>query len=193
MNPTLVQAPSEGPVSLEKLKTHLRVSHSEQDDLLRDCLASAVALLDGPYGELGCAMIAQNWREDFPSPPRSGGALELSAGPVTELVSVEYYSAGGDWQAADLANFVLFQDGNSDFLKGAVWPVVGSHVMPLRITYRCGLAATASNLPQNLARAVLMLAGYFFRFSEHAVQGVAPVEVPISVDRLIAPFKRVWV
>lgn len=65
MTLTLVTPPV-GPVaSLSRLKQHLRIDTSIDDVQLEALEATTVALLDGPTGILGRAILPQTWRQTF--------------------------------------------------------------------------------------------------------------------------------
>lgn len=67
LTPTLVTAPTMPPVTLDEVKAHLRVDHSEEDAEIAVLLTAAVGHLDGWRGILGRAIMPQTWRVTVPS------------------------------------------------------------------------------------------------------------------------------
>lgn len=192
MSLTLVTPPDALPVDLETLRTHLRVEVGHEEDYLTQCLATAIAQLDGDNGELGCALLHQVWAERLP-PLRAGrGTVCLSLHPVVALQAVEYRDAAGAWQTADLNAFELFEDDGRFWVQSRSWPTTGDYPKPLRLTYQAGFGATGWDIPSPLARAVLLLAAHFYENREPVVMDGTPVEMPRSVDSLVAPYKVWW-
>ncbi len=53
IKPALTEAPTEYPVSLAAIKTHLRVDHDDENELINVLIAAATDHLDGYGGILG--------------------------------------------------------------------------------------------------------------------------------------------
>jgi uncharacterized phiE125 gp8 family phage protein len=62
LRPILVTPPSSFPVTLDEVKKHCRVDHSDDDDLLQAYIEVAVTHLDGWSGILGRCMLNQTWK-----------------------------------------------------------------------------------------------------------------------------------
>lgn len=189
MSLLIVTAPAEKPVTAQELKAHLRVTSSAEDSVINDCLDTAIAMLDAE-GELGAAMISQTWAETFFRVPPVGGDLALGLGPVSEISAVEYRDQAGAWHVADLADFDLYDGGGRPFVRSRAWPSIGDFPDAIKITFVAGYGATASDVPAPLRQAIKLLAANFYEIREPVVLGVTPAEMPISVDRLIAPYRR---
>ncbi|MCI5095775.1 MAG: head-tail connector protein [Rhodobacteraceae bacterium] len=192
MSLTLVTPPAALPVELDTMRGHLRVEEGQEEVYLTHCLTTATAQLDGDNGELGCALLHQTWAERFP-PVRTGRtAVCLSLHPVVTLQAVEYRDAAGAWQSADLGAFELFEEDGRFWVQSKSWPTPGAYPKPLRLTYRAGFGATGADIPSPLVHAVLLLAAHFYENREPVVMDGTPVEMPRSVDALIAPYKVWW-
>lgn len=191
MSLVLTFAPVEPPVAIEQLRAHLRLEVGEEDDHLQHCLDVAVAQFDGDNGELGRALTDQTWRESFGSLPGSGGAVELTLGPVKRVVKVEVYSAAGIWQEVDLSAIELFEIAGRFCVSAAHWPRPGRSRQPLRIEYQAGFGS-ASDVPKPIVHAILLFAAHLYKAREPVVFEGQPVEVPLSIARLVAPFKNWW-
>lgn len=189
MTLSIVSPPGAKPVDAADLKAHLRVTSSAEGGVIDDCLDTAIAMLDGE-GELGAAMISQTWAETFPRVPGAGGDLDLSLGPISEILAVDYRDQEGAWQAAPLADFELYDGGGRPFVRSDAWPAIGAYPDAIKITFIAGFGPLASDVPAPLRQAVKLLAANFYEIREPVVLGVTPAEMPISVDRLIAPYRR---
>lgn len=113
----LVAGPSLPVVSLDEAKAHLRVSHDDEDDLIRGLIAAATAYLDGLDGVLGRALSPQTWRAVY----REGSATDcLPIGPVISRqdpmtmdgeTSVTFVAGYADGVPAPISRAILLHIG----------------------------------------------------------------------------------
>ena len=189
---TRIAPPLLEPIDLADMRAHLRITSvdAEVDTYISDCIAAAVGMLDAE-GELGLCLIDQDWAETFASGPRDGRDLCLSLGPVSAIVSVEYRDAAGDWVTAPPADFALYTNGETggQFVRSAAWPPLAPFPDALKVTYRAGMSPTPAGVPAPLRHALKILAAHFFEIREAVVIGTVASAIPISVDRLIAPYR----
>ncbi len=68
MTPYLITAPTVQPVTLDEMKSHLRVLSTDEDADIETRLAGAVAHLDGWGGVLGRCIMSQTWAIDVTGP-----------------------------------------------------------------------------------------------------------------------------
>lgn len=200
MNLTLITAPATWPIDLDRLRDHLGEPREgvdgfeqEVDALVQEALATAVGMLDGDQGELGKALIAQVWQEEFERVPANGGAVQLGIGPVRGINKVEVRDVAGAWQVVDVLGFELLRSDGQYSLASDAWPASASYRTRLRVTYEAGFGASAAEIPPAIRRALLLLAAHFYEFRDPVVLEGKPTEVPISIERLLAPYKPVWV
>lgn len=200
MNLALITAPAALPVDLDRLRDHLGEPREgcpgfeqEVDDLVQEALATAIGMLDGDQGELGKALIAQVWQEEFAQLPANGGAVHLGIGPVRSINKVEVRDAVGAWQEVSVLGFELLRSDAQYSLTSDAWPVSASYRTQLRVTYEAGFGASAEEIPPAIRRALMLLAAHFYEIRDPVVLEGRPTEVPISVGRLLEPYKPVWV
>lgn len=190
---TLISPPAVAPVDLAKLQAHLRVEPGDDDEFLQHCLDTAIAQFDGADGELGRALVSQTWRETFQAVPARGQSVELFLAPVSSVARVEVFTSAGSWEAVPEASIELFEDdGRFRVAVAAAWPRPGQHRSPLRIEYVAGYGATSDAVPKPVCHAVLLFAAHLYKAREPVVFEGAPVEVPLSIGRLVANFKTWW-
>ena len=197
--PVLVTPPEILPVSLAEAKLHLRVDHGDDDALIASLIKAAVDHLDGWTGILGRCLVEQTWRQDFDA---LAGCLPLSLAPVAEIVSVEYVDENGVTRTLDGSDYALRVDaGGRAFLNVSARPAASS----ASVTYKAGYPTipevpedgdtpavpAQSMVPDAIKAAILLLIGHWYANRE-AVAGEFSV-VPMAVEALIAPYRRVGI
>jgi len=179
------------PVSLATLQAHVRREPGEDDVFLQHCLDVAVGQFDGDDGELGRALITQTWEETYAVVPAPGGAVELTLAPVSALAKVEVYTSAESWEEIAVAEAELFEDAGR-YLVAADWLRPGKHRAPLRITYVAGYGEEATSVPPQIIHAILLFAAHLYEVREPVSFEGTPVEVPLSIARLVANHKTWW-
>lgn len=159
-------------VTLAEAKAACRVLHDDEDDFIQHLVDSATALIDGPFGYLGRAIITQQWRASFPRGSVSGGgALALPFGPVESIDTIKTFD--GTTLSADLkADFELFGRQWAPVIKpksGINWPSLADRPDALQVEFTAGAAAAAAPVKQ----AILMMVARWYRHRE---------EGPIDAD-----------
>lgn len=179
--PERVLAPQSTPVSLAEAKQHLRVDHSEEDDLINGLIEAATSYLDGYQGVLGRCLITQRWQQDFEGCARK---LELSL-PASSVVQVTY-----DSDVVLSSKYVLTNSPmrtNVLLKQGESWGSGSESLYPIRVTYECGYGSPA-DVPSSLKAAMLLLIGNWYINREQAVyKNVA--DLPHGVQALLNPYR----
>ena len=190
--PWRVTAPAVTPVTLAAAKQHLAVDHDEHDDRITLAIDAATAHLDGYAGILGRALVRQTWREHVAFWP-AGRCVPLALAPVLSVASVSCRTAAGDQVTLpETAYRVLAETGDPVLLISmtADLPTLERAPDAVTITYEAGYGDPA-DVPAPLRAAILMMVGDQYRFTETAALGVASaVPMSVTVDRLVAPFRR---
>lgn len=180
--PVLITPPEDVPVSLDVAKMHLRVDHDDDDVLISSLIKAAVDHLDGWTGVLGRCLLEQTWRQNFDTLAR---CMPLPLGPVIEIVSVDYFDANGSEQTMDPDDYLLRTDaGGRSVLELKSWPSSRS----ASVTYKAGFSV----VPVAITTAILMLVAHWYANREAAAAGDLAT-VPMAVDALLAPYRRVGV
>ena len=176
--PVLVTPPSAAPVSLIEAKAHLRVDHDEDDDSINLLIGAAVGHLDGWTGILGRCLATQTWRQDYSC---FAPVLRLPLEPAASITSItddgepvasESYSLATDAGGS----VVRFAEGVS--LTGAI-----------SVTFVAGY----EDVPAPIKAAILLMVGHWYQNREAVAVGVTVENLPMAVDALLAPYRRVGV
>lgn len=105
--PVLVTAPTALPVSLEDVKTALRVDGNDSDGDLTRLIQSAVDHYEGWSGVLGICLVSQTWRQDY---GRFENKMGLRLRPVQSVEAIRYRNAAGQIATVASADYALKQD-----------------------------------------------------------------------------------
>jgi len=183
-------APAVTPVSVTEVKTHLRITGSDDDTYLTALIGAAVAYVDAT-GVLGRAMITQSWAQWVPQSP---GYVRLAIGTFQSLTSVEYYDADGALQTDTLSNYETRLDRDHVLCKpkeGFSWPSAQSRGDAIKITYAAGFGDAGTDVPAGVRHALLMLVGHWYETRE-TVGEANTYDAPKAFDALISNERVGW-
>lgn len=190
----LVTAPADTPISLAEAKAHLRVDVSSDDDYITALIAAAVSLVDGHEGMLGgLAMFTQTWTLNvFKS---QNGMVRLPMYPVQSVSGISYYDADDADQTDTVSNYYLHAFSDKAWLvpkDGFAWPSTSYRPDALRITFVAGYGV-AADVPEDLKLALKFLVAHWYANREPVTLGLAPSNLPLSVETLLGRYKRGFV
>jgi uncharacterized phiE125 gp8 family phage protein len=190
LSPVRTSAPATNPVTLTEAKLQCRVDHTDDDTLIGLLISAATAYLDGYAGVLGRALVTQTWRQDLES---FSDPLRLALGPVASITSVTYYDADNAVQTLAGTVYGLFSDEFGAYLAlkpDQTFPSVYSRRDAISVTYVAGVADSA--VPAPIKHAILLMVGHWYANREAVAPGQM-YDVPMAVDALIRPYRRVGV
>lgn len=193
MQPYLLTPPSETPVSLAEAKAHCRVTHSDDDTYITGLIGAAVGHLDGRAGILGRCIMEQEWVFPFPKWPATG-KLVVDIPDVTEA-AVTYFDEDGAEQTVPDSVYLVERDvrGTAIWLmSGFTWPALhADRPAPVQVTVTAKILANAPAL-QAIRHAMLLMIGHWYENREAVMVGQLDTRtLPLAVDRLLAPLRRV--
>ncbi|WP_366555251.1 head-tail connector protein [Aquibaculum sediminis] len=188
--PVLVTPPSGVLLSLAEAKAHLNidVDATYDDFTINTYIDAATAYLDGYHGILGRALLNQTWKQSY---AEFSWLLRLRLAPVLEVTQLTYYDRDGQQQTVDSEAYSLFHDDLGPlvtFHDDYQFPSVANRPDAVTVTYECGVGDQP--VPHPVKQAALLLVGHWYEHRE-AVSEVAQSAVPMAVDALVAPYRRV--
>jgi uncharacterized phiE125 gp8 family phage protein len=155
-------SPSSYPVTLARVKEHLRVTWSSEDDLITAYLAAAVnqaqaesnlQFIDATY-KLYLDNFPVNLLSEIPAEDRF--AIRIPVGPVTAITSVEYIDANGDTQTVSASNYYVGLN-TGRIVPAVAWPIVYiPRPESVIVTLQAGWANAAA-VPSEIVSAILLM------------------------------------
>lgn len=173
-----VRIESGGPLAapLDALKDYLRISATDEDELLTDLIRAATDVAERFIGQL---LIERDVEERLaPSPDWRA----LAVRPVTSITAVAGVPSSGAEFALGVDAYAVDIDGNGD---GWLRVRDAGEAARIHVTYRAGIAADADGVPDSIRLGIVRLAADY-----HALREGADARPPASVAALWRPWRR---
>ena len=152
-----------------------------QDPVLIPILRAAIAAVEADTGKV----LLEKRYQHVLTAWRDLGRLALPVAPVSAIQSLTITDLGGGEEIIDPARYRLIRDGQRPELLSASWslptiPVGGT----AEIVFDAGFGPAWSDVPSDLAQAVLMLATHYY--DNRGVMTERGRTLPDGVGRLLA-------
>lgn len=184
----LLEGPAIEPISLAEARAHMRVSHSEEDQLIAGLISSARITVETITRR---SLITQKFKlysDGFP--PQN--VLKLPHTPVTDVESVKYWNTDGILTEFFSSNYwldtvsaparIVLRDGIS-------YPDTQlERPNTVEITYFAGYGDTRDAIPAPIRHAVKLLVAHLYENPDIVSAGQLS-EIPMSCDYLLAPYR----
>ncbi len=185
---TVVTAPTAEPVTLDEQKTHLRLETDDDDAYVASCIAAARHYIEGQTKR---AIMQQTWNYtiDYDWPVKFGTRrIDFPTNPVTAQASpsttvITYVDTSGSTQTLAQTQYTVVGRRHGSYIVPAydiAWPDVRSVPNAITVRYQSGYSTTT--VPQELHRAVMMLASHYYENRETG-------DLPSVIESLISPFR----
>ena len=187
-----VTGPAALPITLAEVKAQLRIEHDDDDAYINRLIDVGVVTVDAK-GVLGQPMISQTWALWMSATPSYEVALPL--GPVQSVSAVKYYDTDGTLQTDDLANYDIFGRPMSKTIKpktGFAWPVAQQRSDAIKIEFVAGFGDGASDVPDTIRHAMLMLISFWYENRENELIGVTSKTLPFGFADLLNIHRESW-
>lgn len=195
---TVDTAPTVEPVTVADAKTHLRITHDDEDALIAGLIKAATAWAEH---ETGRALVQQTLLytlDDWPA----GDFIVLPKPPLRSVTSVKWLTTAGVETTLTASTDYVADTGSEPgrvcLPYNGSWPSSSLYpIRPIRVTYVAGYAPTTgtpvdyrANIPQAIKQAILLRVGDLYELREGLVQG-AELRPTQAAEWLLAPYK-VW-
>jgi len=181
--------PSVEPIDLITAKTHLRVDSADDDAYIPALITAARERIED---WLDRALIQQTLvyvRDRWPQ----GNEISLPGGKVLSVVSVTYKdTAGAEHQFTDYLADTESVPGRIVLAYGASWPGDALHPLnPIRIEYTAGYGLAATDVPQKIKQAILLLVSHLYEHREETTAEKLE-RLPFGVAALVERERVYW-
>ena len=169
-------------ISTADLKTHLRVTHSDEDSLIEAYRTAAVQFVEAYCNTRVVSGSMYFYASGFAS------IIELPIGTVIRVTAIEYSTAkGGALTAFPSTEFYVEKARQPAVIKFISSPSVDtSDPTPVRITADVGHQTP----PEALKQAVRFLVGHYYE-NRQAAEAASVKEIPIGVFALMNPYRTI--
>ncbi|MEI5677586.1 MULTISPECIES: head-tail connector protein [unclassified Mesorhizobium] len=178
--------PAVEPVTLTAVKSHLRLSHDTEDELLSGLIKAA---REDVERATGVAMISQSWRLAMDRWPPSGRVV-LARYPVQEILSVTVFGSEGEASLVDPADYQVDTLSRPARIHFERRPEPMRAMNGIEIDFSAGFGEAGTDVPDLLKRAVTMLVAHWYEFRASYGAADQPVSYPAGYDRLIAGYRE---
>ena len=165
------EAPAVSPISLEEVRAHLRIDHTDEDPTLQLYIDAATGYLESPNGILGRALVTQSWQQSYPQ-FTDPILLPLGLLPVQSVTAINYYDEAGVAQVLSDTLYRLVQavlGPRIERTTDAAWPATRVGDDAVTVEFVSGQEPIA--LSASIKAAMLLLVGHWYTNRETIAAG----------------------
>lgn len=177
---SILDQPETEPLTLEQVRSHLRLSQTDDDSELSTLWIPAARR--EIEKAIGVALITQTLRLTLDHFPLSfpGHAIELPIGPVQSVASITYYDTDNVLQTVDDEDYLVeTTTGRVVPAEGCTWPATFDRPGAVRVNFVAGFGDAAADVPAGLRSAMLIQVREMY-------EGNVAGELSPTVDRLLS-------
>lgn len=177
------------PFTIEELRAHCIVEHTEHDELLKRFARVARNYLNAPRGILGRSVSRQTLRLDLPcfwfSP------LRIPCGPLVAVSSVKYYDDANVQQTVSPSDYFLDED---QLLWAETFQEPSHYTRPgaVRVEYTAGFENAAAIVAAGfdpIVDAMMKMISHWYRNRDAVAVAGEMAMMPAGVDMELTPFR----
>ncbi len=177
----LKTAPADYPMELDEVKTHLRITGTDEDDYIQSLIIAATSYCEVFQNRAYVTQTWEYWCDSFPD------YFELPRPPLASVTSIDYYNTSdvkATVAAADYFVDTKSEPGRVHLNYNKSWP--STTLRPINgicVTYIAGYGYS-ENIPQNIKQAILLLCGHWFENREGSIDKPLS-KIPFAVEALL--------
>lgn len=182
--PVLATGPVIPILTVEELKTHLRIDIPDEDQLIADYIKAATAMVES---DAEIALLTQTYTltlDEFPD-----WTIELRRPPVQSVTTLDYLDASGTSTTLDPSLYRLDNKSKPARITPAYaqfWPETYNVENAVTVTFVAG-ETTRDAAPDIAKQAIRLLVAHWYRGREAVVAtGAQPIEVPLAYGACIS-------
>jgi uncharacterized phiE125 gp8 family phage protein len=192
---SLITPPSEEPIDLDEAKRQCRVDLDDEDALIQSYLVAAREYIENITGRQLNTATWDLGLDGFPY------WIDVPKAPLRSVTSITYTDTAGVTQTLASSGYKVIgavgtnvsptaPRGRIEQAYAAYWPIVRGESGNVTVRFVAGYG-NASQVPQALKQAMLLLIGHWYRNREPVSIGNIVTPLPMSVDALLGPY-RTW-
>lgn len=184
-----LSGPGAEPLTLEEVKTHLRVDGAAEDALLQSLVLTSRLHIETA---LGLSLMTQSWKLVLDAWP-ANGIVNLPVAPVQQVSDVRVINKDGTAQSLDADDYDLDLSGRPArlFRRSEPWPMPGRAHAGIEIDITAGYGAGAGAVPEPVRQALMLLVAHWYEHRDPIEIGTPSAAVPYAVSRLLHPYRMV--
>ena len=112
----------------------------------------------------------------------------LSLGPVQSVSAIRYYDSNNALQTDTLSNYHIMGTAGRTLVSpkaGFNWPVTFQRDDAIKIEYVIGYGGAATDVPETIRHALLMLVAHYYENRENELIGTTSKTLPYGFEDLI--------
>lgn len=178
----MVTEPTIEPVTVEEAKTHLNITHSEDDALIGTYISAARQLCESRTGRAFVTQTQDLYLDGFPV-----GPIQVRRPPLSSVTSITYVD-DDDGSTATLSSTAYIVDTVSEPARitpayNDTWP--GTRQIVNAVKVRCVLGYGTTDIPTKAKQAIKLLVGNWYANRENIVVGTIQAKLDFTVDALL--------
>lgn len=181
-------APAIEPVSLDEMKLHLRVDHSDEDTLIAALISAAREQAEAFTNRAFIEQTLILRLNKFPE------VIKLPRPPLISLTSIAYLDGSGVSQTLSSGLYRLgssHEPARITEAYGQTWPTTYDVEDAVTVTYKAGYGTAATSVPASIKAAIKLIVEALYENRGDLSQGITIQEIPMTSRSLLHPFK-VW-
>jgi uncharacterized phiE125 gp8 family phage protein len=178
--------PADGQVmTLESLKTFLRVDHTDEDTVIQSLLSAATGQVEAFLKRQLLTATYDGFLDKFPP----GGVIECSLPPLQSVSSVKYVDSAGVEQTWDPGNYTVdtvAERGRIYPNYQITWPTTRGQRKAVTVRFIAGYGAQ-EDIPADIIAAIKILVATLFENREDYITGTVVHKLPFASKQLLLP------
>lgn len=182
----LISPPADLAVPLGDVRDHIGLEPGDAESEITVKTIAATAVLDGPHGLLGRALVTQRWcvcldsfQDDFTVP----------LPPTQSVDAIRYFDAAGVFQTLDPAAYAVRGTDPAVIMRAnTAWPTVQKRPDAVQIEITAGYGDFSIHVPPMLRHAIAAYARHLFDDREFFVPARLRT-APHGFEQMIQPYR----
>lgn len=158
-----ITPPAEEPVAIGHARLHLRIDHTEEDELLQEWIATARQLTESHTGRRWMEQELRLTLADFY--PDDCDVIRLPVEPVTAIDAVKYYAADGTLTTLATSGYQSWLEHHPPLVAPApqvTWPTTQTgRLGAVQVEFTAGYASVG-DVPGQAKAAILLCLGHWY-------------------------------